>query len=142
MTPASIAKRMLEFLSAIPSRDSCTQPFSLPCRSGPTSSRFPKEMKAIIGIGKRDASFDLGLPIPALRFRPGEQSPTAAPAHWKLTKMMDQHAYLQLAAGDDVRVGDMIAFDISHPCLTFDRWRTIPIINTQYQVTDVVQTFF
>jgi len=35
--------------------------------------------------------------------------------------MMDQHAYLEIAAGDDVRVGDMIAFDISHPCLTFDR---------------------
>ena len=56
--------------------------------------------------------------------------------------MMDQHAYLEIAAGDDVRVGDMIAFDISHPCLTFDRWRTIPIIDSEYRVVDIVQTFF
>ena len=80
--------------------------------------------------------------MPSLHYRPATQAPTPAPSHWKLTKLMDQHAYLEFAAGDDVRVGDMIAFDISHPCLTFDRWRTIPIIDSQYQVVDIVQTFF
>ncbi len=39
-------------------------------------------------------------------------------------------------------LGDMIGFDISHPCLTFDKWRTLPVLNAQYQVIDVVQTFF
>lgn len=102
----------------------------------------PEGERAIIGMGKRDASFDLGLPIPALRFRPGEQTPKPAPAYWMPTKMMDQHAYLQISKTDDVRVGDMIGFDISHPCLTFDKWRTIPIINSQFQVIDAVQTFF
>jgi len=33
--------------------------------------------------------------------------------------MMDQHAYLRITEGDDLCVGDMIGFDISHPCLTF-----------------------
>ena len=80
--------------------------------------------------------------MPSLHYRPATQAPTPAPSHWKLTKLMDQHAYLEFAAGDDVRVGDMIAFDISHPCLTFDRWRTIPIIDSQYRVVDIVQTFF
>ncbi len=103
---------------------------------------IPEETRAIVGIGKRDASFDLGLPMPALHFRPAGEEPKAAPSHWKLTKMMDQHAYLQIAAGDDVRVGDIIAFEISHPCLTFDRWRTIPVIDGQYRVIDMVQTFF
>jgi D-serine dehydratase len=102
----------------------------------------PEQMRGIVGIGKRDASFDLGLPMPALRFRPGDQAPSPAPAHWTLTKLMDQHAYLQIAAGDDVRVGDMIGFDISHPCLTFDRWRTIPIVDRDYNVVDIVQTYF
>lgn len=102
----------------------------------------PEPTRAIVGIGKRDASFDLGLPMPALHFRPGEPAPTPAPSHWTLTKMMDQHGYLQLAKEDDVRVGDMIAFDISHPCLTFDKWRIIPIIDGSYKVVDVVQTFF
>jgi len=103
---------------------------------------IPEDERAIVGLGKRDASFDLGLPIPAVQFRPGENSPKPAPSHWVLTKIMDQHAYLQLRKGDDVRVGDMIGFDISHPCLTFDRWRVIPIINGEYQVVDLVETFF
>ena len=30
---------------------------------------------------------------------------------------------------EDIRVGDMIAFDISHPCLTFDKWRHLPVLN-------------
>jgi D-serine dehydratase len=102
----------------------------------------PEETRAIVGIGKRDASFDLGLPMPALHFRPANEEPKPAQPHWKLTKMMDQHSYLEIAAGDDIRVGDMIAFDISHPCLTFDRWRTIPVIDSQYRVVDMVQTFF
>ena len=102
----------------------------------------PEESRAIVGIGKRDASFDLGLPLPALHFRPGTQAPSPTPKHWALTKLMDQHAYLQIAPGDDIRVGDMICFDISHPCLTFDRWRVIPVINSQYQIVDLVQTFF
>jgi len=103
---------------------------------------IPEDEKAIVGLGKRDASFDLSLPIPALQFRPGEKTPKAAPAHWVVTKLMDQHAYLQVRKGDDVRVGDMIGFDISHPCLTFDRWRVIPIVNAEFQIVDLVQTFF
>jgi D-serine dehydratase len=103
---------------------------------------IPETDKAIIGMGRRDAAFDSGLPVPALHFRPGEALPKVVPAHWTVTKMMDQHAYLQIAAQDDLRVGDMIGFDICHPCLTFDKWRCLPVLNAQYQVIDLVQTFF
>jgi SAM-dependent methyltransferase len=89
----------------------------------------------------RDAAFDAGLPAPAQHFRPGDKSPRPAPAHWTVTKMMDQHAYMRITAEDDLRVGDMIAFDISHPCLTFDKWRLLPILNADYQVVDLIQTF-
>jgi D-serine dehydratase len=102
----------------------------------------PEPEKAIIGLGKRDAAFDSGLPVPARFYRPGTAEPVEAPAHWTVTKMMDQHAFLQIAVGDTVRVGDMIGFDICHPCLTFDKWRAIPIVNSEFQVVDVVQTFF
>jgi D-serine dehydratase len=102
----------------------------------------PEQDKAIIAMGKRDAAFDAGFPIPALRYRPGDSAPKPALAHWTLTKMMDQHAYMQIAREDDLRVGDMIAFDISHPCLTFDKWRTLPVVNAEYGVIDVVRTFF
>jgi D-serine dehydratase len=102
----------------------------------------PEAEKAIIGMGKRDAAFDSGLPVAALHFRPGNVTPQAAPAHWEVTKLMDQHAYLQIRPGDDLCVGDMIGFDICHPCLTFDKWRTLPVLNADYQVVEIIQTFF
>jgi len=97
---------------------------------------------AIIGLGKRDAAFDAGFPIPALHFRPEEPLPKPAPEHWSLVRMMDQHAFLQISAQDDLLVGDMLAFDISHPCLTFDKWRAMPILDAEYAVVDVIQTWF
>jgi D-serine dehydratase len=103
---------------------------------------IPEDDKAIIGMGKRDAAFDSGLPVPALHYRPGSALPNTTPSHWETTKMMDQHAYLKITTGDDLRVGDMIAFDICHPCLTFDKWRTLPVLNSAYDVVDIVQTFF
>lgn len=103
---------------------------------------IPEPERAIIGLGKRDVAFDLGLPIPAVHFRPGAAGPARVASHWTTTKLMDQHAYMQIHPGDDLRVGDMIGFDISHPCCTFDKWRVIPIVNEEYDVTDVVETFF
>ena len=102
----------------------------------------PEKQKSIIGFGKRDAAFDSGLPLPALHFRPGSAKPVPAPTSWTLTRLMDQHAFLQIGEGDDIRLGDMIAFDISHPCLTFDKWRYLPVLDSEYRVVDIVQTFF
>jgi D-serine deaminase-like pyridoxal phosphate-dependent protein len=102
----------------------------------------PEKNLAIIALGKRDAAFDAGLPIPALHFRPGGEKPVNAPENWKLTRMMDQHAYMQIPEDADIRVGDMIGFDISHPCLTFDKWRYLPVLDSSFQVIDVVETFF
>jgi D-serine dehydratase len=103
---------------------------------------IPEEKRAIIGLGKRDAAFDSGLPTPTLHYRPGDSAPKTVPPDWKLVHIMDQHAYLQMPQGADIRVGDMIGFDISHPCLTFDKWRYLLVVNTHYQVIDVVETFF
>jgi D-serine dehydratase len=102
----------------------------------------PEPGRAIIGLGKRDAAFDSGLPTPALRYRPNDGAPTAAPQHWALTRMMDQHAYMEVSADDNLCVGDMIGFDISHPCLTFDKWRVLPVLDREYRVVDIVQTYF
>ena len=102
----------------------------------------PEPEKAIVTMGKRDAAFDAGLPVPALHFRPGETQPQAVPPHWQVTRIMDQHAFLQIEPHDDLRVGDMLAFDISHPCLTFDKWRTILIVNASYNVVDIAETWF
>lgn len=102
----------------------------------------PEPERAIIAMGKRDVAFDSGLPVPSFHFRPGGSRPGAAAEHWTVTKLMDQHAYMQVAAQDDIRVGDMIGFDIAHPCLTFDKWRKVLMVNSDYDVVDTVETFF
>ncbi len=102
----------------------------------------PEPNKAIVGLGRRDAAFDSRLPVPALHFRPGSATPQPVPAHWIVTRLMDQHAYLHIAANDDIRPGDMMAFDIAHPCLTFDKWRVLALVNSAYDVVDLIQTFF
>lgn len=103
---------------------------------------IPEPELAVVAMGRRDAAFDSGLPSPALHYRPGKAEPRATPAHWETTKLMDQHGYVKIAAGDDVRVGDMMAFNISHPCLTFDKWRVLAMVDENFDVVDIVKTYF
>ena len=103
----------------------------------------PEPNRAIVALGKRDAAFDAGMPITSLHFRPGASLvPQPAPNDWKITAMMDQHAFMSIPTGSDIEVGDMLAFDISHPCLTFDKWRQVLLVDEAYQVTGAVQTLF
>jgi D-serine dehydratase len=104
---------------------------------------IPDPARAVVAMGKRDVAFDAGLPRPATLFRPGrDTAPATAPAHWEITGLMDQHAYLAITPGDDLAVGDVLAFDISHPCLTFDKWRRVLVADDAHRVVEVVETFF
>lgn len=104
---------------------------------------IPDVGRAVVAMGKRDVAFDAGMPRPATVFRPGGyDAPKAVPPGWEVTGMMDQHAYLTFAIGDDIAVGDVIAFEISHPCLTFDKWRRILVVDDDHTCLDVVDTFF
>jgi D-serine dehydratase len=83
------------------------------------------------------------MPITSLHYRPGSShAPQPAPSDWKITAMMDQHAFMSIPTGADIEVGDMLAFDISHPCLTFDKWRQVLLVDETFQVTGAVQTLF
>lgn len=108
---------------------------------------IPEQGHVIVGMGKRDVAFDAGLPIPALHYRPRNNPDVnnrvqAAPNSWRVTAVMDQHAYLSCPADSDIKVGDMIAFSSSHPCLTFDKWKHIAVINDEYDVTHMLNTYF
>lgn len=102
----------------------------------------PEPTRAIIALGKRDAAFDAGFPVPALHHRPGDTAPGAAAVHWRISAMMDQHAFLDVQADDDLRVGDLLCFDISHPCLTFDKWRHLLVVDDAQRVVGAVSTQF
>jgi len=36
----------------------------------------------------------------------------------------------------------MVGFGISHPCLTFDKWRLLYLVNDEYLVVGAVRTYF
>lgn len=104
----------------------------------------PEPGLAILSVGKRDISYDLELPVPIKYCREGATAPQSAPADWKIAGLNDQHAYLR-GTGEEhraLRVGDLVALGISHPCTTFDKWRWMPIVDPQYNVCDAIVTCF
>jgi D-serine dehydratase len=104
----------------------------------------PEPGLAILTMGKRDASFDLEMPIASKRYRRGaDTSPQSVPASWKIANMNDQHAYLRFSTdGDAPQVGDLVGCGISHPCTTFDKWRALFTVDDDYRVTGAIRTFF
>jgi len=105
----------------------------------------PEPGLAILTMGKRDASFDLEMPIVSKRYRRGaDTAPQPVPASWKIANMNDQHAYLRFSADADAapQVGDFIGCGISHPCTTFDKWRALFTVDDDYRVTGAIRTFF
>lgn len=102
---------------------------------------LPEPGLAIIGFGKRDAAFDAGLPQPIGHYRLGE-SQTFISGSMKTVEMMDQHAMLSYSSSVNLQVGDILIFATSHPCLTFDKWRKLYLVDEQYNVLQEIATFF
>ena len=101
----------------------------------------PESDRAIINFGKRDSAFDAGLPQPVAHYRAGKSRELAANTI-ETTGIMDQHAMLKLKPGADVQVGDILVFSTSHPCLTFDKWKALLLVDEQYNVLETLETAF
>lgn len=101
---------------------------------------LPEPGLAIVGVGKRDASYDVEPPIPLWVHRPGEERPREAEGIRTLS-MWDQHLSVDDPEGR-LRIGDLMGFGISHPCGTFDRWTAIFTVDEKYRVTGAVTTLF
>ncbi|GGK57323.1 amino acid deaminase [Planomonospora parontospora subsp. parontospora] len=91
----------------------------------------PEPGLAVVGMGKRDAPFDEGMPIPR-----------GVLAGAEVTRLYDQHAVLRTAPDSPVRPGDLVSFGISHPCTAFDKWRVIPVVDDDHVVVDLIHTYF
>jgi len=103
----------------------------------------PEPGLAYLGLGKRDVSYDMDLPIPVLWTRPGTPgAPHPAPAAWRITRLNDQHARLELPLDAELRVGDLVGCGISHPCTTFDKWQVLFEVDDDYRVLGAIRTFF
>ena len=108
----------------------------------------PEPGLAIVGAGKRDLSFDMGLPTPIARAAPGVLLSQLVPTGWRIDGLNDQHAYLRWDATDAALdalapvVGERIGLGISHPCTTFDKWRWMPVVEADYRVSDAISIDF
>ncbi|MBR0831235.1 alanine racemase [Bradyrhizobium manausense] len=101
----------------------------------------PEPTLAICGFGMRDASFDQGLPVPLRLWRDGIEQQGLA-HKLAVTRLNDQHAFIQVPADSTLAVGDVIAFGISHPCTCLDRWRVIYGLDADGAVTRALDTQF
>lgn len=101
----------------------------------------PEADRAVVNFGKRDSAFDAGLPQPIAQYRNGK-AVVFSPEAITSTGIMDQHCMLRLAAGHDVQVGDILVFGTSHPCLTFDKWKTLLLVDDSYNVLEELDTLF
>jgi D-serine dehydratase len=106
-----------------------------------TVQSMPEPGLAIVAVGKRDISYDLGWPLPLAVVPRGEAKPQPAPADWAISGLNDQHGYLRGALGE-LKVGDRVILGLSHPCTTFDKWRWMPIVDDDYRVVDALVTQF
>jgi len=104
----------------------------------------PEACRAILGAGRRDFGHDSSMPKPLKHFRPGHgtQPVALSAAGWEIAAVNDQHAHLLLPTGADIRVGDLIALGVSHPCTTFDKWQMLYVVDDEYRVCSAVRTFF
>jgi D-serine dehydratase len=93
----------------------------------------PEPGLAICGFGKRDASYDVDLPIP-LR---GPRGPLRGS---RVEKLNDQHAFVRHEG--ELAVGDVVAFGLSHPCTALEKWPLVPVLDDADAVVGAVRTYF
>lgn len=101
---------------------------------------LPEPGLAIIALGKRDIGCDPDLPMPQRWYAEGK--PPQDVLDWTVLSLMDQHLYLSVPAGTDLAVGDILSFGTSHPCLTFDRWRQVLLVDDELKVVETLATRF
>ncbi|WP_122410436.1 amino acid deaminase [Pseudomonas viridiflava] len=104
---------------------------------------MPEPGFAVIAMGKRDVAYDAGLPNPLRRYKAGVLPASGDDVSGcKVTAVMDQHAFMTMAPDCELKVGDIIAFGTSHPCLTFDKWRSGCLVDDDLRVIEPFSTYF
>jgi D-serine deaminase-like pyridoxal phosphate-dependent protein len=100
----------------------------------------PEAGLVLVDAGRRDLSHDAGLPRP-LRSR-GRDGAVVSLADAAVTALSDQHAFIAVHPSAQLRVGDLVALGISHPCTTFDRWPLLLATDDADVVVGAVRTYF
>jgi D-serine deaminase-like pyridoxal phosphate-dependent protein len=100
----------------------------------------PEPRLAFLTVGKRDLPYDIDLPVPELRRSGDTVSPLTGCV---MTKMNDQHGFVELDTDAAIEVGDWVGLGVSHPCTTFDKVPLLPVVGADGEtVVDLIRTFF
>ncbi len=104
----------------------------------------PERGRSLLTLGKRDVTYDSALPVPLRWYRPGGAMARPEPmqAGHNVLALNDQHCHLGTPEESPLQVGDMVAFGIAHPCLTFDKWAVLMLVDDDWNVTGAIRTFF
>ena len=90
----------------------------------------PQPDRMILDCGRRDVSFDAGLPV------------VLGHDELVVVALNDQHAHVRVDGPCDAAVGDVVRLGISHPCTTLDRWQVIALVDDDGRVLEGVTTCF
>ncbi len=103
----------------------------------------PEPGLAIATMGKRDVSYDVEMPVPLWHLPRGSQArPAGLPPGHRVLRLNDQHAFLSVPEDSPLAIGDSVGFGVSHVCTTFDKWRSLLLVDDDYDVTGAIRTFF
>lgn len=103
----------------------------------------PEPGRLILSAGRRDFGQDAGNPIALTHVRRGRtERRSLLGAGWAMAGASDQHAHMDVPPDHGAAVGDLVALGPSHPCTTFDKWRTLYLVDDDYTVTEEVPTYF
>jgi D-serine dehydratase len=98
----------------------------------------PEPTLAIVGFGRRDVPIDDRLPVVLGRYSHNRRRSDAPGV--RVTKLNDQHAFLEVPEELQVDLGEVWSFGVSHRCGAFDRWPAIPLVDHRRQITGAMTT--
>jgi D-serine dehydratase len=104
----------------------------------------PEPRRLIVGAGKRDIGNDMDMPrlVKWLRASLHGGSPAAFDERARVVELNDQHAHVEIDESNPAGFGDLVAFGVSHPCTTFDKWRRMQLVNGDYSIAATFSTYF
>ena len=101
----------------------------------------PEPGLVVVNAGRRDLSYDDRMPSAVKMLRRGSTDIVAI-GPWHASAMNDQHTMYRVDATELIGIGDLVGIGISHPCTTFNKWKTIMVVDDVYRVIEVIETFF
>lgn len=100
----------------------------------------PEPKLAILGFGRRDAPFDIALPVPKW-IHSRSAGLREAGENAAIMRINDQHAFLRVGGEDNLAPGDLVGCCIVHPCTAFDKWPLVPLVDADYRIIGALRTY-